>query len=159
MAPATQVSSVGKTNIGHVVLNVTDLQVSARFYCDVLGMRKRRAGVFNGDTMVFLTFGEQDHDLALVESRKPLPRADGEAGALGHVAFRIGSRLEELRGFKTHLDRLGIVPEQIVEHLYARSIYFRDPDGIALEVYVDSGTPTPFVNEEMRIDNPPLKLD
>ena len=148
-----------KAGIGHLVLNVTSVQRSARFYCDVLGMRKRRSGVFNGDRMAFLTFGEHDHDLALVELPQSARGVDPGAVGLGHVAFRIGAEIGELRRFKQHLDRLGIVPEQMVEHLYARSIYFRDPDGIALEVYVDSETNTPFVDAEMRVDNPPLRLE
>lgn len=148
-----------EARIGHLVLNVTDVQRSARFYCDVLGMRKRRSGVFNGDRMVFLTFGEHDHDLALVELPQSAHGVDPGAIGLGHLAFRIGDQIGELRRFKQHLDHLGLVPEQMVEHLYARSIYFRDPDGIALEVYVDSETNTPFVEAEMHVDNPPLRLD
>ena len=148
-----------KAGIGHLVLNVTDVQRSARFYCEVLGMRKRRSGVFNGERMVFLTFGRHDHDLALLELGPSARLAEGGAVGLGHVAFRIGDHIGELRHFKDRLERLAIVPEQMVEHLYARSIYFRDPDGIALEVYVDSQADTPFIDAEMHVDNPLLRLE
>lgn len=158
MTPANEGAVVGKFRIGHLVLKVRDVQASTRFYCEALRMRKRRSGVFNGDTMVFLTFGEQDHDLALVQLTQASP-PDPTAAGLDHVAFCIGRQLEELTHFKAHLERLGIFPEQMVEHLYACSIYFRDPDGIVLEAYVQMQTQTPFVDGEMRLDNPPLKLD
>ena len=151
--------SRSQAGIGHLVLNVTDVQRSARFYCDVLGMRKGRGGVFNGERMVFLTFGQRDHDLGLVELPHSARVVDPGAVGLGHVAFRIGDQMGELRRFKQHLEYLGVVPEQLVEHLYARSIYFRDPDGIALEVYVDCETNTPFVEAEMQVDNLPLRLE
>lgn len=151
--------SIPQAGFGHLVLNVTDVQLSARFYCNVLGMRKRRSGVFNGDRMVFLTFGQHDHDLALVQLPQPARAVGAGAAGLGHVAFRIGDQIGDLRRFKHHLDRLGIVADQMVEHLYARSIYFRDPDGIALEVYVECATNTPFVDAEMHVDNPALRLE
>ncbi|RST55564.1 VOC family protein [Variovorax sp. MHTC-1] len=159
MEAASEGTATSKARIGHLVLNVKDVQASARFYCDVLGMRKRRGGVFNGDTMVFLTFGEQDHDLALVQLTQTALPADPRAAGLGHIAFCIGRQVDELRHFEAHLDRLGIVPEQMVEHLYALSIYFRDPDGNALEVYIKTQTQTPFIDGEMRLDNPSLTLE
>jgi len=148
-----------KTRIGHLVLQVKDVHASARFYCDVLGMLRRRSGVFNGERMIFLTFGRHDHDLALLELRTPAGSPEPAAVGLNHVAFCIGERIEELRGFKTRQDRLGISPDQMIEHLYAKSIYLRDPDGIGVEIFVETEIDTPFVESEMEVMNPPLHLD
>jgi catechol-2,3-dioxygenase len=145
--------------LGHLVLHVSDLARSTRFYCEVLGLRRRRGGIFNGDRMVLLTFGENDHDLGLVELPAPARSSDASAPGLGHVAFRIGDSIEALREFKRHLERLGIRPQQMTEHLYARSIYLRDPDGMGVEVYVEAQAETPYVEGDVEINNPRLQLD
>lgn len=145
--------------LGHLVLHVSDLARSTRFYCEVLGLRRRRGGIFNGDKMVLLTFGENDHDLGLVELPAPARSSDASSPGLDHVAFRIGDSIEALREFKAHLDRLGIRAEQMTEHLYAQSIYLRDPDGIAVEVYVDPQAETPYIEGDIEINNPGLRLD
>lgn len=145
--------------LGHLVLHVSDLARSTRFYCEVLGLRRRRGGIFNGDRMVLLTFGENDHDLGLLELPAPASSSDAAAPGLDHVAFRIGDSIEALREFKRHLDTLRIRPEQMTEHLYARSIYLRDPDGIAVEVYVDPQADRPYIEGDIEINNPRLQLD
>jgi catechol-2,3-dioxygenase len=147
-----------KTTLGHVVLNVTSIRESERFYRQVLGMKKRRGGKVNGKAMVFLTFGSRDHDVALLES-DPAARCANRSGVgLRHIAFRIGERLEELRAFKKHLDKLGIAPNRITEHRVSQSIYLHDPDGVEIEIYVDSDTPIWQARKAISERNTPLKL-
>jgi len=131
-----------KLEIGHVVLKVRSLDISLPFYCGVLGMHERRHRKVDGRQMVFLAFGERDHDIGLLEVGASTQPHDETRAGLAHVAFRIGDRIENLRAFKKHLDALGIVPDSVTEHRFSSSIYLRDPDGIELEVYVDSGAPT-----------------
>lgn len=130
-----------KPEIGHVVLQVRSLHVSVPFYCSALGMRERRRRKVNGREMAFLTFGERDHDIGLVEVGTSAHPHDEARAGLRHVAFRIGDRIEELRVFKEHLDTVGIEPERMTEHRFSKSIYLRDPDGLELEVYVDFDSP------------------
>jgi len=131
-----------KLEIGHVVLKVRSLGISLSFYSSVLGMYERRRRKVKGRKMVFLTFGERDHDIGLLEVDASTQPHDETRAGLAHVAFRIGDRIEKLRAFKKHLDALGVVPDSVTEHRFSSSIYLRDPDGIELEVYVDSGAPT-----------------
>ncbi len=131
-----------KLEIGHVVFKVGSLDISLPFYCSVLGMHERRRRKVKGRKMAFLTFGERDHDIGLLEVGASTPPHDETRAGLAHIAFRIGDRIEKLRAFKKHLDVLGVVPRSMTEHRFSSSIYLRDPDGIELEVYVDSGAPT-----------------
>jgi len=148
-----------KLELGHLVLNVKSLDVSVPFYCNVLGMRLRRRGKVNGKQMAFLSFGSKDHDIGLLEvGASAHPQDDTRAG-LRHVAFRIGDRIEQLRAFKKHLDVLGITPRRTSEHRTSWSIYMQDPDGIELEVYVDSETPVWDADGEVEAINPQLHFD
>jgi catechol-2,3-dioxygenase len=148
-----------KLELGHLVLNVQNLDVSVPFYCNVLGMRLRRRGKVNGRQMAFLSFGSKDHDIGLLEVGTSAHPQDETRAGLRHVAFRIGDRIEQLRAFKKHLDVLGITPRRTSEHRTSWSIYMQDPDGIELEVYVDSETPVWDADGEVEATNPQLHFD
>jgi len=122
------------------VLNVRSLAVSTPFYCEVLGLKEvgRNAAL----RMVFLSFGINDHDIGLCESEGTAHRYDGSAVGLGHLAFLIGDRIEELRSFKVRLEARGIAIKRIDEHGPSTSIYFPDPDGIELEAYIEHPSDT-----------------
>ncbi len=148
-----------KLELGHLVLNVQNLDVSVPFYCNVLGMRLRRRGKVNGRQMAFLSFGSKDHDIGLLEVGASAHPQDETRAGLRHVAFRIGDRIEQLRAFKKHLDVLRITPRRTSEHRTSWSIYMQDPDGIELEVYVDSETPVWDADGEVEAINPQLHFD
>ena len=58
------------------------------------------------------------------------------AVGLHHVAFNIGTTLDELREARAKLDAAGIATTPI-DHDVTKSLYFADPDGNGVEVYVD----------------------
>ena len=148
-----------KLELGHLVLNIKSLDVSVPFYRNVLEMRLRRRGKVGGRQMAFLSFGSKDHDIALLEVGASAHPQDETRAGLRHVAFRVGDRIEHLRAFKEHLDLLGITPHRMSEHRTSQSIYLQDPDGIELEVYVDSETPVWEAGGEIDVTNPQLRLD
>ena len=122
-------------------------------------MRERRFRKAHGRGIAFLTFGERDHDIGLLEVGAFDETRDGTRAGLAHIAFCIGDRVELLRAFKKHLDAMGIELERMVEHRVSRSIYLRDPDGIELEIYVDSDAPIRKADRELGMTDPPLHLD
>ena len=63
-------------------------------------------------------------------------RSESAVG-LHHVAFNIGTTLDELREAKTKLDAEGIAVHP-VDHEVTKSLYFEDPDGNGVELYVDT---------------------
>ena len=53
------------------------------------------------------------------------------------LASKLGLRSEELREAKVQLERAGIKVEAY-DHEVTKSIYFKDPDGNTVELYVDT---------------------
>jgi catechol 2,3-dioxygenase len=124
--------SIGK--IGHVVLNVQDVERSARFYSEVLGFRV--SDVYPQEMvpggMVFLRCNTDHHGIALVGSTQA-PAANVE---LNHIAFEVGS-LDEVVRARDHLRRLGVVIDFEGRRRAGcqLAVEFRDPDNHRLEIY------------------------
>jgi catechol 2,3-dioxygenase len=120
--------------LGHVVLNVTDIERSLRFYTEVLGFR---VSDIYPETMVpggmaFLRCNADHHCLALVGSAK----AASQRTEMHHAAFEVASLDEVLRA-REHLKSLG-VPIVVDGRRRAGcqvAVEFLDPDGHHLEIY------------------------
>lgn len=123
---------IGK--IGHVVVNVSDLERSVRFYTEVLGFRVSdiypEAMVPGG--MAFLRCNADHHGIALVGAMvEPSRNID-----LNHIAFEVAT-LEEVLRARDHLRRHG-VPIDFEGRRRAGcqiAVEFRDPDNHRLEIY------------------------
>jgi catechol 2,3-dioxygenase len=121
--------------IGHLVLNVSDVECSTKFYRDVVGFQVARYRP-NG-TGAFLTCGVVHHNLALFkapEGAQPLQK--GQIG-LNHFAFKIAN-YSALQEAHSRLTAAGAVIDHIVDHGMTRSVYFLDPDGIMMELFCDT---------------------
>jgi catechol 2,3-dioxygenase len=121
--------------LGHVVLRVTNRDRAEKFYGGVLGLPLCARYDENGMKMAFFTLGNH-HDFAVME-------VSGEGGGprettagLDHVAFKIGTSLDELREAKGKLEAAGVALTPI-DHEVTKSLYMKDPDGNGVELYVD----------------------
>lgn len=123
--------------LGHVVLKVRDLNRAAAFYRDVLGLRE--VARYGRDHMAFFTVPDSGnhHDLALTAVGPDAPAGHPAAVGLAHVAFKVGDRLDDLRGMRERLERHGVPLLGMSDHRVSQSLYFADPDGNVLECYVD----------------------
>ena len=94
---------IGK--LGHVVLNVRDVERSARFYTEVLGFEI--SDVYPEEMvrggMVFLRCNPDHHGIALVGSMK----AEAANIELNHIAFEVATVDEVIRA-RDHLRRHGV---------------------------------------------------
>jgi len=116
--------------IDHVALSVRDVELSAKWYIDVLGFERKHEGMWKGiptfiakGTTAIALFPARNHD-----SKKTPARAGID---MLHLAFRADRKnfliaQDELkrRGIKFHFQN----------HEICHSIYFRDPDGHELEI-------------------------
>lgn len=121
--------------LGHVTLYVRDLEASARFYRDVLGLAEVGRG--KGGRLALFSAGRHHHDLACQAVARDAPPPAPGAPGLYHVAFQIGTSREELDAARRALERLGlpVFGESRFERSHAIST--RDPDGHEIELYVE----------------------
>lgn len=122
--------------LGHVVLRVTDRARAERFYNGLLGLPICARYDQNGLRMTFFTLGNH-HDFAVLEVSGEGSTKSESATGLFHVAFGIGRNLDDLREAKNKLEAAGIKPVS-VDHFVTKSLYFSDPDGNGIELYVDA---------------------
>jgi catechol 2,3-dioxygenase len=119
--------------LGHVVLRVRDQRRAEAFYHGLLGIPI--AARLPRLQMTFFTLGNH-HDFAVAANAHG-PDAPAGAPGLVHVAFRIDGGVEALRAAKAELEGAG-VSVQARDHRVSKSIYFNDPDGNGVELYVDT---------------------
>ena len=119
--------------IGHVVLNVSDLEAAVRFYTETLGLQvsDRYPETMVPGGMVFLRCNTDHHGIALVGGAPALERT-----SLNHFAFEVGSHQEVFRA-RAWLRQHGvpIVFEGRRRAGCQLAVEFRDPDGNNVEIY------------------------
>jgi catechol 2,3-dioxygenase-like lactoylglutathione lyase family enzyme len=122
------------TKIGHVVLNVTDVERSTKFYTEVMGFKV--SDVYTDDIapggMVFFRCNADHHGIAVVGS---MP-SESPAIELNHVAFEVGT-LDEVILARKHLKEHDVkIDFEGRRRAGAQiAVEFRDPDGHRLEIY------------------------
>lgn len=118
----------------HVGLFVTDLDKMADFYHRVLGFPITDRGFLGEAELVFFSRDPRDHhQIVLVAGRPPgLPDR-----IVNQVSFRAGSLAELQRFYRRVVEERvnDLVP---ICHGNAWSVYFRDPEGNRIEVFVDT---------------------
>jgi uncharacterized protein (TIGR03086 family) len=130
--------------INHLALVTDDMDKTTRFYRDVLGCRlvatsaatidgeKLRHYFFSlgaGNTVAFFEFPS----VQLAPERPMAQAVDGVQ--FDHVSFDMAS-YEDLLTLRKRLEAYGVPVTRIVDHDFVHSIYFKDPNHIALEASV-----------------------
>jgi catechol 2,3-dioxygenase len=82
--------------------------------------------------MAFLSFGEHDHDLAVI--KVPDEQPVGSSG-LAHIAIEIIGGLDQLQELHANLRARGVEVELTFDHILTKSLYVLDPDGNRLEFF------------------------
>lgn len=127
-------------DVGHVGLNVTDLDRSRRFYeaafgLDTIGLSEaegRRYAFLGARGQLVLTLWQQSD--GQFETGRP---------GLHHLAFRVAT-IADVERAQARLRDLGVrfLYDGIVAHREGAAsggVYFADPDGIRLEIYTPAG--------------------
>ena len=132
--------------MAHFVLRVRNLRDSIDWYSKVLGMEI----VHDGGFIAFLTYDDEHHRMAMVETPVKDDLPDNAAG-LDHVAYTLAD-LGELLGTYKRLKALDILPVWPINHGLTTSIYYADPDGNRVEFQVENLGTKDELNGYMRSD-------
>ncbi|MET0858899.1 MAG: VOC family protein [Telluria sp.] len=138
-------------SFSHVGIFVNDLDTMARFYSEVLEFTITDRGCLpgpNGPIELVFTSRDPDvhHQIVLVSGRPE------------HIDFNVVNQIsltadsiETLQAFYRRLQTADVTELSPVTHGNALSVYFRDPEGNRIELYVD--TPW-YVSQPMRVPMP-----
>lgn len=120
----------GFAGIDHVALTVTDLDVSERFYTEVLGF----VVVMDVGTGRICMHPATGFVLALLvhDGGTGRPFCELDVG-VDHLGLASASR-EELEWWQARFDDLGVRYTPIRDETFGSHLNFRDPDDIALEL-------------------------
>lgn len=130
----------GIRGLGPVMLTVSRPEHTAKILTEVLGYSETRAyaSQVQGQAAirVFETgeggTGAEVH----LEERTDLPRERPGRGSVHHIAFRVEDQ-EELYKWVDRISSLGLPNSGFVERYYFKSLYFREPNGILIELATD----------------------
>ncbi len=122
--------------LGHVVLKVRDIQASARFYTQVVGLT---ISDWIEERMVFMRCGTDHHDLALAQLPPGAPDPQPGGPGLEHLSYKL-ENLEEIEQVLEMLKERGLeIDRGIGKHGAGENVFlvFKDPDGHNVEFYCD----------------------
>jgi catechol 2,3-dioxygenase len=128
----------------HFGIHVTDLARMEAFYTSVVGLLVSDRGTLreDGPTLVFLSRDpDEHHQMVLVTGRPP----GVEYNVVNQISFKLPA-LADLKAAHARLQEAGVKEFRIVTHGNAWSVYFPDPEGNRVELFVDTPwhTPQPF---------------
>jgi catechol 2,3-dioxygenase-like lactoylglutathione lyase family enzyme len=130
----------------HIGLSTLNLDKTRDFYANILGFRPVRCDIVpikEGGQLRHIFFDTgRDQLIAFLEARgvagipaeydAGINRGLGLPKAFYHFAFEAGSEAA-LVAKREELIAKGIEVTEVIDHDWAKSIYFRDPNGIQLE--------------------------
>ncbi len=123
-----------KPQLSHVGIYVRDTNAMIAFYEDMLGLTvtDRGKATSTGMPITFMSSNPtQHHQFVLVEGRK-----DDGASTINQLSFKVDT-LDEIRAVAVKVKARNITMRQ-TSHGNAWSIYFPDPEGNYIEIYMDT---------------------
>jgi glyoxylase I family protein len=120
------------TGLSHVQLLVSDVEVSAAWYREALGME----GYVEDLAVGYVALRHRPSRVVVVLTTRPTggePEPAGHPGTLDHVAFAVPDG-DRLAAWADHLAAVGIGHQGIVLEDGRPSLQLVDPDGTAIEL-------------------------
>lgn len=128
--------------ISHLGICVENLPIMEKFYTDILGFTVTDRGNALGMDLVFLSRSPKAHHQIVLATGRPANIGRNTiAPVFGPVINQISFELDNLADLKTmhqYLQEKGVSDFLLANHGTAWSIYFDDPEGNKIEIFVDS---------------------
>ncbi len=135
---STVVAGLGLKRLQHLVLWVSNVERSVRFYTEVLGFEVKT----RSPNAAFLRIpgSADDHHLGLFEQAGVSAPHEG-AARMYHSAWEVGELTDLARARRRLIEVGSLVGES--DHGVSLSLYAKDPDGLEFEVFwtVPEGKP------------------
>jgi len=116
--------------LDHVAIRVKDMEVSARWYQKVLGLKKYQLEKW-GEFPIFMLSGKSGVALFPANSKDPELNASSHNVKIDHFAFNVTN--ENFKKARIKYEELGL-DYIFKDHFYFHSIYTADPDGHTVEL-------------------------
>ncbi|MBS34904.1 MAG: glyoxalase [Thiotrichales bacterium] len=123
--------------LDHYTIHTTDLARARRFYEEVLGLSDGYRPPFEGPPGAWLYGPEQRPIVHLYEGRGEDEHGNGPLDHIAFVIDQVDPYVERLRRHHIHYDTAD-VPE-----LGGKQVFFRDPDGIQIELSYEPAATSP----------------
>ena len=121
--------------LSHMGFYVQNLEAMGQFYKDVLGFVETDRGDLGVVKLIFLSRDPNEHHQLVLASGRP---TDLAFNVINQLSFRV-QNLATLKYVHTSaLATEGVHDMQCATHGNAISIYFRDPEGNRIEVFLDT---------------------
>jgi catechol 2,3-dioxygenase len=126
---------VSRPTLSHFGVYATDVDKMVHFYKTVFGLVETDRGV--GKTfkapLVFLSASPDQHHQLVIAGGRP---ADATFSTVMQLSFAVPS-IQHLRDLKKSAEALGATRVLPLNHGNALSVYFADPEGNTVEIYID----------------------
>jgi glyoxylase I family protein len=125
------------TSVSHLDLSVSDAERSARWYSEILGLRRLKRADLDNRIMIVLRHDDSGLIIGLNQHKETVgDRFDEHRPGLDHVGFAVTER-SELDVWQARFAELGVEhsPVQDSPSGSGTALVFRDPDNIQLEFW------------------------
>lgn len=148
---STDMTSSSLPMLSHFGIFAHDLERMVSFYTTVFGLKitDRGVGKTFRNTLVFLSARPEQHHQLVIASGRP---AEATFSTVMQLSFLVQT-IDDLRRIRADALAQGAGDMRGLNHGNALSIYFSDPEGNTIEVYLD----TPYYVAQPHGD--PLDLD
>ena len=120
--------------LGHIVLKVSDIKLSERFYTNIIGLRVTQK---IPNTMVFMSASDDaSHELALMSTDQIRSSPGKNSVGLYHFAWEMDS-LEDLQQIYQKIKNNDVEVVGIGDHGISIGVYILDPDGNQVEIFYE----------------------
>jgi catechol-2,3-dioxygenase len=123
-------TGTGLKRLQHLVLWVSNVERSVRFYCDVVGFEVQRR--YPNAAFLRIPGTADDHHLGLFE-QAGVPRPDERVARMYHAAWEVDDLTDLARARRRLVDAGSLVGES--SHGVSLSLYAKDPDGLEFEIF------------------------
>jgi catechol-2,3-dioxygenase len=140
MTTTAAATGIGLRRLQHLVLWVSDVQRSVRFYRDLLGFEVTTQ--WPQAAFLKIPGSLDDHHLGLFE-QTGVSGPDERVARMYHSAWEVGEITDLVRARRRLTEAGALVGSS--NHGVSLSLYAKDPDGLELEIFwtVPDGRPTP----------------